>query len=39
MSASAAEPFGPVQRIAAGALEVGYVDVGPPGGRPVLLHG
>jgi pimeloyl-ACP methyl ester carboxylesterase len=40
MSALAAEPFGPVQRIAAGVLEVGYVDVGPPGGRAVLLlHG
>ena len=33
-------PFGPVQRIAAGVLEVGYVDIGPPGGRAVLLlHG
>jgi pimeloyl-ACP methyl ester carboxylesterase len=33
-------PFGPVQRIAAGLLEVGYVDIGPPGGRAVLLlHG
>ena len=40
MSAPAAQPFGPVQRIAAGVLEVGYVDVGPPGGRAVLLlHG
>ena len=40
MSASAAEPFGPVQRIAAGELDVGSVDVGPPGGRAVLLlHG
>jgi len=40
MSASAAEPFGPVQRIAAGVLDAGYVDVGPPGGRAVLLlHG
>ena len=40
MSAPAAEPFGPVQRIAAGVLDVGYVDVGPPGGRAVLLlHG
>ena len=40
MSASAAKPFGPVQRIAAGVLDVGYVDIGPPGGRAVLLlHG
>ena len=30
-------PFGPVQRIAAGVLKVGYVDIGPPGGRAVLL--
>src|ERR1700730_4547432 len=40
MNALAAEPFGPVQRIAAGVLDVGYVDVGPPGGQAVmLLHG
>jgi pimeloyl-ACP methyl ester carboxylesterase len=40
MSGSAAKPFGPVQRIAAGVLDVGYVDIGPPGGRAVLLlHG
>ena len=40
MSAVDAESFGPVQRIAAGVLDVGYVDVGPPGGRAVLLlHG
>ena len=40
MSPAAAGPFGPVQRIAAGALEAGYVDTGPPGGRAVLLlHG
>ena len=40
MSAVDAKPFGPVQRIAAGALDVGYVDIGPPGGRAVLLlHG
>jgi len=40
MSASDAKPFGPVQRIAAGVLDVGYVDIGPPGGRAVLLlHG
>ena len=40
MSAVDAKPFGPLQRIAAGALDVGYVDIGPPGGRTVLLlHG
>ena len=40
MSASDAKPFGPVQRIAAGALDVGYIDIGPPDGRAVLLlHG
>jgi pimeloyl-ACP methyl ester carboxylesterase len=40
VSAADAQPFGPVQRIAAGALEVGYVDIGPRGGRVVLLlHG
>jgi pimeloyl-ACP methyl ester carboxylesterase len=40
MSAPAAGPFGPVQRIAAGVLKVGYIDLGPPGGRAVLLlHG
>jgi pimeloyl-ACP methyl ester carboxylesterase len=32
--------LGTVQRIAAGMLDVGYVDIGPPGGRAVLLlHG
>jgi pimeloyl-ACP methyl ester carboxylesterase len=32
--------FGPVQRIAAGVLDVGYVDIGPLDGRAVmLLHG
>ena len=40
MSVLDATAFGPVQRIAAGVLDVGYVDVGPPGGRAVLLlHG
>jgi pimeloyl-ACP methyl ester carboxylesterase len=35
-----ATSFGPVQQIDAGPLDVGYVDVGPPGGQPViLLHG
>ena len=29
-----------MQQIAAGVLDVGYVDLGPPGGRAVLLlHG
>ena len=33
-------PFGPVRQIDAGVLDVGYVDVGPPSGVPVvLLHG
>jgi pimeloyl-ACP methyl ester carboxylesterase len=32
--------FGPVRQIAAGVLDVGYVDVGPGNGQPVmLLHG
>ncbi|HKM76384.1 MAG TPA: alpha/beta hydrolase, partial [Candidatus Bathyarchaeia archaeon] len=32
--------FGPVKQINAGVLNVGYVDVGPPDGSPViLLHG
>jgi pimeloyl-ACP methyl ester carboxylesterase len=32
--------FGPVQQIDAGPLDVGYVEVGPPNGPPVmLLHG
>jgi pimeloyl-ACP methyl ester carboxylesterase len=32
--------FGPVKQIDAGVLNVGYVDEGPPSGRPVLLlHG
>jgi pimeloyl-ACP methyl ester carboxylesterase len=35
-----APSFGPVRQIDAGLLDVGYVDIGPPGGRPVvLLHG
>jgi pimeloyl-ACP methyl ester carboxylesterase len=34
------EPFGPLRQIEAGLLDVGYVDVGPPEGQPVvLLHG
>jgi pimeloyl-ACP methyl ester carboxylesterase len=36
----AATSFGPVQQIDAGPLDIGYVDVGPPNGQPVvLLHG
>jgi pimeloyl-ACP methyl ester carboxylesterase len=32
--------FGPLKQIDAGLLDVGYVEVGPPHGRPVmLLHG
>ena len=32
--------FGPPKQIRAGVLDVGYVDAGPPDGRPViLLHG
>ena len=32
--------FGPLKQIDAGVLNVGYVEAGPPGGRPViLLHG
>jgi pimeloyl-ACP methyl ester carboxylesterase len=35
-----ATSFGPVRQIDAGPLNVGYVDVGPPNGQPVvLLHG
>ena len=33
-------PFGPVRQIDAGVLDVGYVEVGPVDGQPVvLLHG
>jgi len=36
----AATAFGPLRRIAAGELDVGYVEQGPAHGRPVvLLHG
>ncbi len=36
----APDPFGPVRQIDAGLLNVGYVEVGPPNGRAVvLLHG
>jgi pimeloyl-ACP methyl ester carboxylesterase len=35
-----ATSFGPVRQIDAGLLDVGYVEVGPPDGQPVvLLHG
>jgi pimeloyl-ACP methyl ester carboxylesterase len=35
-----AMPFGPIQQIEAGPLNVGYVEVGPTSGQPVvLLHG
>jgi pimeloyl-ACP methyl ester carboxylesterase len=35
-----ARALGPVRQIQAGLLDVGYVELGPPGGRPViLLHG
>ena len=35
-----ASSFGPVQQVDAGPLNVGYVEVGPAGGQPVvLLHG
>jgi len=40
VATGSARAFGPVQRIAAGVLDVGYVDLGPRGGRAVLLlHG
>ena len=39
-TAGDAKAFGPVRQIAAGVLDVGYVDIGPPGGQVVLLlHG
>ena len=39
-AAGDAKVFGPVQQIAAGVLDVGYVDMGPSGGQAVLLlHG
>src|SRR6478735_6459883 len=35
-----AHTLGPVKQIKAGLLDVGYVEAGPAGGRPViLLHG
>ncbi len=39
-AAGQAKVFGPVRQIAAGVLDVGYIDIGPAGGRAVLLlHG
>ena len=39
-AAGDATAFGPVQRITAGVLDVGYVDIGPHDGQAVLLlHG
>jgi pimeloyl-ACP methyl ester carboxylesterase len=33
-------PFGPINQVEAGPLDVGYVEAGPDNGRPVLLlHG
>src|SRR5215467_9695235 len=33
-------PFGPLRQIDAGVLDVGYVDIGPSDGQPVvMLHG
>src|SRR5690242_311828 len=38
--ASKGAAFGPVRQLAAGVLNVGYVEMGPAGGSPVLLlHG
>ena len=39
-AAGTASSFGPLKQINAGPLNVGYVDMGPAGGKPViLLHG
>ena len=39
-AAAAASSFGPLNQVNAGPLNVGYVEMGPPGGKPViLLHG
>ncbi len=39
-SAHAQSAFGPMKQIDAGDLSVGYADVGPADGKPVLLlHG
>ena len=36
-AAGAASSFGPVQQIDAGVLNVGYADLGPASGQPVIL--
>jgi pimeloyl-ACP methyl ester carboxylesterase len=39
-AAGTTPPFGPVQQVDAGVLNVGYVDIGPASGQPVvLMHG
>jgi len=39
-ASSTGTPFGPVRQIDAGPLSIGYVEMGPAGGTPViLLHG
>ena len=39
-AATAESPLGPLRQVDAGVLRVGYVESGPPDGRPVLLlHG
>lgn len=40
LAASPPATFGPVRQIRAGVLDIGYVELGPPDGSPVLLlHG
>jgi len=40
VAAPAPAPFGPIRQVRAGLLDVGYVELGPAGGPPViLLHG
>src|SRR3954466_10079212 len=39
-NATAPSSFGPIKQIQAGPLSIGYAEMGPIGGRPViLLHG
>ena len=39
-AAGTASSFGPLKQVNAGPLNVGYVEIGPAGGKPViLLHG